>query len=229
MPFYNTVLFDADNTLFDFCAAERAALTSTLLLCGISPTEEHVTVYSRINGDMWKRLERGEITKEVLRELRFAEFRSAFGICTDTKKMAELYVEQLSKCHDLIPGAVRVVEELSRHFSLYIVTNGIKTVQKRRFAASALQPFFKDVFISDELGFEKPHRGYFDEVARRIENFSAEKTLIVGDSLSSDIKGGIEAGIDTCWFDPKGSPCPDEPKPTYCIAALEDLIPLLLP
>ncbi len=229
MPFYNTVLFDADNTLFDFCVAERAALTSTLLLCGIAPTEERVAVYSRINDDMWKRLERGEITKEVLRELRFREFCRAIGACADTKKMAELYVEQLSGRHDLIPGAVRVARELSEHFSLYIVTNGIKTVQKRRFAASALQPFFKDVFISEELGFEKPHRGYFAEVARRIKGFSAEKTLIVGDSLSSDIKGGIDAGIDTCWFDPKGSPCPNELKPTYRVEALEDLVPLLLP
>ncbi len=188
-----------------------------------------MATYSRINDAMWKRLERGEITKEALREARFAEFCVAVGASCDVKQMATAYIEFLSEQHELIAGALEVTKELSKHFALYIVTNGIKTVQRRRFAASELKPYFKDIFISEELGFEKPHRGYFDAVARRIKNFSPEHVLIVGDSLTSDIKGGIAAGIDTCWYEPHGLPSPADIPMTYRIKALEDLVPLLLP
>lgn len=228
MPLYHTILFDADNTLFDFSRAEHAAISQTLYLFGISPTEELIATYSRINDAMWKRLERGEITKEALREARFAEFCATVGASCDVAQMASAYTEFLSGQHELIAGAPEVTQELSKHFALYIVTNGIKTVQRRRFAASELKPYFKDIFISEELGFEKPHRGYFDAVARRIENFSPQHTLIVGDSLTSDIKGGIAAGIDTCWFEPHGLPRPADIPMTYRIKALEDLVPLLL-
>ena len=194
----------------------------------IVPTEAMIRAYSEINDAMWKRLERGEISKAALREARFFEFCRTFGIETDVPRMANAYVTFLSQKTHLIDGAFEMCEALAEKYSLYIVTNGIKTVQRKRFAASRLAPLFSDVFISEELGFEKPHRGFFDAVAARIPDFSPSTALIVGDSLSSDIRGGRAAGIDTCWYNPRGTKDGEGLPITYEIQALQELAPLLL-
>lgn len=227
MPRYSTLLFDADNTLFDFSLAEREAICDTLRLIGVTPSEALITSYSDINDSIWKRLECGEITKEALRVVRFAEFCALHEFVTDVPKMALAYTDFLSQKSFLIDGARDVVATLADAHRLYIVTNGIKAVQRARLAASPIGKYFADVFISEEIGFEKPHVGYFREVARRIPQFDARDTLLVGDSLSSDMRGGIATGLDTCWFNPKGAPNKEALPITYTIAALEELLPLL--
>lgn len=228
MKTYRTILFDADNTLFDFSRAEKEAIADTLTYSGICPTDELIRAYSEINDRMWKRLERGEIDKLTLREARFAEFCDTFGFVTDTSHMATAYTDFLSQKTYLIDGALSLCAALSSRYRLYIVTNGILTVQKRRFAASALKPYFSDIFISEELGFEKPHLGYFEAVAKRVPDFLGEDTLIVGDSLTSDIGGGIAAGIDTCWYNPRLLENKEKLPITYEIHTLQELAPLLL-
>jgi 2-haloacid dehalogenase len=225
---YRTILLDADNTLFDFTRAEHDALMDTLRFAGITPSEDLVPVYSAINEEMWKRLERGEMDKETLREARFAAFAAHCGFQVDVPAMAAAYTDYLSQKTFLIDGALEVCQRLAEDCRLYIVTNGLKFVQDRRFAASPLQPLFKNVFISEEIGFEKPAVQFFDAVRSRIEDFSAVDTLVVGDSLTSDIKGGINAGLDTCWFNPKGKPAPAELQITHVISRLEALLPIVL-
>jgi len=139
---------------------------------------------------------------------------------------AEAFFE--SDVRKLIDGALDVCRTLSGACRLYIVTNGIKSVQTRRFSASALKDFFSGVFISEEIGFEKPHRSYFEAVARQIEGFAPQSTLIIGDSLSSDILGGINAGLSTCWFNPEGKKAPEGLTIDFEIAALHELLPLVL-
>jgi 2-haloacid dehalogenase len=195
---------------------------------GLEPDDEMVFAYSAINDGMWKKLERGEITKEALRFARFAEFCAAYNWNFDVEKMSLTYTGFLSEKVFLIDGALETCRRLAAHASLYIITNGIKFVQERRFGASPLVPYFKDVFISEEMGAEKPHKAYFDEVARRIPDFAPQETLVVGDSLSSDIQGGINAGLDTCWLNRSGKPVPAEMPITYIIERLEELIPLIL-
>ena len=225
---YQIILLDADNTLFDFTRAEHDALMDTLRFAGITPSEELVPVYSAINEEMWKRLERGEIDKETLREARFAAFAEHCGFHVDVPAMAAAYTDYLSQKTFLIDGALEVCQKLAAHCRLYIVTNGLKFVQDRRFAASPLRPLFRDVFISEEIGFEKPAAQFFDAVRAKIADFSAAETLVVGDSLTSDIKGGINAGLDTCWYNPKGKPAPANMQITHVISRLEELIPLAL-
>jgi len=225
---YRTILFDADNTLFDFSRAEREALADTLVYCGITPTDTLIKAYSEINDRMWKRLERGEIAKEALREARFEEFCKAFGFDADVPQMSKTYMDFLSEKAHLIDGAGEICAALAARYQLYIVTNGIKSVQRRRFAACALKPYFFDIFISEEIGFEKPHVGYFEAVAARIPEFTPKTALIVGDSLTSDIKGGIAAGIDTCWYNPHALENREALPITYEIKALQELAPLLL-
>ena len=225
---YDTVLFDADQTLFDFVRSEREALLAALRLSGISPTEEMIDRYSEINLATWKRLERGEITKEALRTDRFYAFCAYFGLAVDVPKMAADYLASLATQSFLLEDAFAVCEALSKHCRLYIVTNGIASVQHGRFDRSPIKPFFRDIFISDELGAEKPHPAFFDGVSHRVPDFDPAHTLVVGDSLTSDMAGGIAAGLDTCWFNPAGKPVPAEMPITYTVQSLRDVIPLAL-
>ena len=228
MARFQTLLLDADNTLFDFSRSEREALTVALKKHALPVTEDIIKTYSEINDRMWKRLERGEISKLQLREARFRELCAVFDWQTDTASLSEGYMEALSRQVFYIEDAVRVCRTLAEHCKLYIVTNGIAAVQRKRFSASLLPLYCERVFISEEIGFEKPAKAYFDAVADKIENFSAAEALVVGDSLTSDIRGGINAGLATCWFAagktlPGGAPVPD-----FTIHRLEELLPLVL-
>jgi len=225
---YDTVLFDADNTLLDFTRSEHDAILDTLRFAGIEPSEEMVATYSAINDCMWKRLERGEISKTALREARFAEFAAHYGFSLNVPRIALAYTEFLSQKSYLIDGMEAVCRTLVPHCRLYVITNGLKTVQERRFGASPLAPLFLDAFISEEIGAEKPSLRYFEEVARRIPDFSPIRTLVVGDSLTSDMQGGIRAGLDTCWFNPGGKPAPSDIEITYTVRKPEELLPLVL-
>lgn len=225
---YEILLLDADETLFDFPRAESEAVCDALRGMGVTADTEMIATYSRINDGFWKMLERGEIGKEELRVARFEAFCRHYGIVLDVARLALAYTDALAtKCY-LLPGALEVCRTLAAHTDLYIITNGIASVQRGRFSRSPLQGLIKDLFISEEIGAEKPSKVYFDTVAARIPHFEAEKALIVGDSLTSDIRGGINAGIDTCWFNRKGKVAPDDMPITYTIRTLEELVPLVL-
>ena len=228
MAKYEFLLLDADETLFDFTRCEREALCDALREAGITPNEEMIATYSRINDGYWKMLERGEIEKSELRVARFEAFCRHYGFAVDVPRLALGYTDALSTKGFLISGAAEVCRALSVYCKLYIVTNGIATVQRGRFEPSPLRELMQDIFISEEIGAEKPHTAYFDAVAERIPDFDRKKALVVGDSLSSDMRGGALAGIDTCWFNPKDKPMPADIPITYVIRTLEDLLPLVL-
>ena len=224
MAGYRTVLLDADDTLLDFGRAERAAVVAALRAFGADPDEGMIRKYSEINRDVWARLERGEITKQALRTERFAAFCAYYGIEADVPALAACYLESLSRQGFLLDGALAFCRELASHCRLYIITNGIAQVQHGRLDSSPVRPYVKDLFISDELGAEKPHKAFFDEVRRRVPDFDAATTLVVGDSLSSDMAGGIAAGLDTCWYNPYGKKKPAEMPITYVAARYEDIL-----
>ena len=222
---YDIVLFDADGTLLDFAKSEREAVMEALsamdveLVCGM--LEE----YSRINDSFWKMLERGEIEKKELFYRRFEVFFEKYGIKKDPHKMADTYMRILSEKGYLLDGAFELCKELSGKVRMYIVTNGTEFIQRGRQKRSGISQFFEGVFISDCIGFEKPRIEFFEYVENSIENFSKERTLIVGDSLTSDIAGGINFGIDTCWYDPKGKTAPAEmaDKITYIVSDFSEV------
>ena len=204
MKKYDIVLFDADETLLDFKRAEREALAATLIDFSFPCSEEIIEVYSKINSSFWKKLERGEIDKASLKTERFREFCETLGFSCNPVEMAETYIKNLSEQAFVFEGAEEICKRLSKTCRLYIVTNGIKSVQTKRFDKSGLKPYFEDCFISEDMGFEKPDRRYFEAVAAKISDFDASRTLIVGDSLTSDIAGGMNFNIDTCWYNPNG-------------------------
>lgn len=225
---YRIALFDADNTLMDFTRSEHEALRVCLSARGMVADAETVGAYSRINDSHWKRLEQGLTTRDRLKIERFADFFAEIGYHGDPALMARDYVEALSAQRFLMNGALELIRNLYGRCRLYIITNGITTVQKSRFGGCPLSPYFDGVFISEEMGCAKPSSIFFQRVAAHIPDFSLRDALVIGDSLTSDIVGGINAGIDTCWYNPGGNVAPADMPITYTVSALSDILPILL-
>lgn len=224
---YQTILFDADGTLLDFKRSEYEALSDVLKTFGIPETEENHKLYSAANAEQWRLLEKGLVTKPQLRINRFVNFLNQIGVSASPSDMADCYTEALSKKSYLLDGAFSLCRDLSRSHDLYIITNGFRYIQEGRFKPSAIAPFFKGVFISENIGAEKPSSVFFDYVKAHIPQFCIEKALVVGDSLSSDIEGGLRAGIDVCWYNPEGKPLPANMGIHYTISALSELPKIL--
>ena len=229
MAKYYCILFDADNTLLDFDAAESKALADTLRNYGIEPDAETVQTYRTINGELWRQLEKGQIRRDKLMAERFTRFLKAVNAAGSGAEMNQYYLDQLSTHPDLAaPNVLDVMKELAEVATLAVVTNGFDRVQSRRVAESGLKEFVEEVFVSEKLDSEKPNRKIFDTALRSLGVENRERVLMVGDSLTSDIQGGINAGLDTCWYNPNHAENPGKVIPTYEIASLEELYPLVM-
>lgn len=224
---YSILLLDLDDTILDFHMQEHMTIRKTLTAAGIRPTEAVCTRYSQINDAHWKRLEKGEITRDQVLRGRFEVLFQELGLEKDATPTALSYMENLAEGHYFLPGAFEAVQALHQKYRLFLVSNGTASVQRRRLKSAGLEPYFEAVFISQDVGINKPARGFFDYCFAQIPDFAPEKALIVGDSLSSDIRGGQNAGIDTCWINPKHKECTLAQKPNYELEALSQLESLL--
>jgi 2-haloacid dehalogenase len=222
-PRYQWLVFDADGTLFDFEAGETEALKSTAQAYGISYSADLHHAYGAISDELWGRFELGELPLDELKVLRFARIFGDFGIDADAEKFNLDYMRELGRQTQLLPGAELLLERLALHFRLLLATNGIAAVQRARFSRSSIRQYFEDVVISDEIGVAKPQREYMEVAFQRMGRPDKSEVLIIGDKLSSDIAGGADYGIDTCWFNPNGVGLDGGPKPTYQISALSEL------
>ena len=219
---YSTILFDADGTLLDFKRSEDEAVREMFKLFDINADDQMVKKYSDINDSLWKALERGEIEKSVLLYHRFELFCNYYGLVRNYKKMAEEYMHRLSTKSYIISGADELCKKLHDKVKMYIVTNGVEFIQKGRFATCPITKYFDNIFVSGILGYEKPDVKYFEAV-EKIISIDKKATLIVGDSLSSDIKGGINYGIDTCWYNPNNKPAPNDIQITHVAKDYNDI------
>ena len=220
------LFLDLDDTILDFHKAERIALSKTLQELGSEPTEEVLRRYHAINKWHWEQLEQGKMTREEVLVNRFASLFQEMGREVDPQLCARTYEKNLSIGHYFLPGAEEAVARLSQKYRLFLASNGTASVQKGRMTSANLYRFFEQVFVSQEIGFNKPAKEYFEACFARIPDFDREKAMIVGDSLTSDIRGGINADIQTVWVNPDKKSC-GKIKPDYEIESLSQLENLL--
>lgn len=223
MSRYQYLLFDADNTLFDFDAANHNAFAQTCQYCGLTYSEELYEFYESFNRPLWQQLDRGEVTKEFLVVERFRRFLAAMNVDADPAECNRIQLSGLGSSTVLLPHAPEVIERLSRTHQLYIVTNAVASVQRARLAGSAIAPYITAAFISEEAGAAKPSKAYFDYVFARIDGITPDNCLVIGDSLSSDVQGAINAGLPACWYNLKNDPRPEGMKIDYEIRDLREL------
>lgn len=228
MPRYDYVLFDADNTLFDFDLAERRALQAALEAHGYPFNDLTEQLYLSVNRALWHRFDLGTIDKYTLLRERFAVFSRVMGGEDDPEEFNRFYLDRLAEGSDLLPGAEALCRALAPHYTLAIVTNGVSHAQRGRFYASPLPPLFSGLYISGELGVSKPQKAFFDAVLQDLHIPSHARTVVVGDNLLSDIQGGINAGLDTIWYNPRKLPNPNGPFPTFEVSDFDALRTLLL-
>lgn len=226
MKNYQYLLFDLDDTLLDFSAAEKHALPKLFAAHGFTLTDENKAIYKQINGALWGALEQGLVTREELMATRFAKTFRVLGKQVDGVAVDREYRDYLTESKVFVPDAFEIIQQLSKQYDLYITSNGISDTQHRRLEITGLVPYFKQVFVSEDTGYQKPMKQFFDYVFERIPNFDVEKTIIIGDSYSADIMGGVAAGIDTCWLNPSGKEA-TLVEPTYTITNLRQLITIL--
>ncbi len=221
------LFFDLDNTILDFSEAERTALSRTLRERGVEPTPERLRRYSEINIRWWEGLEEGRLTRDEVLVGRFGEFFRELGVPIDGAEASARYEGLLHEGHWFMPGAEELLRSLQGEHRVFLVSNGIASVQDARLKSARIEDCFEGVFISERVGFEKPSRAFFEKCFAAIPGFAPERALIVGDSLTSDIRGGINAGIKSCWFNPRGLPGRPDIVPDYEIRALSELPALI--
>lgn len=221
------LFLDLDDTILDFHKAERIALAKTLESFDVAPDDEVLARYHVINRQHWERLETGELTRDQVQEGRFRVLFQELGRTADPVQVTRTYERNLGIGHYFLPGAEEAVQSLHKKYRLFLASNGTASVQHSRLESAGLYPVFERVFVSQELGFNKPAREFFDACAAQIPGYVPEKAMMVGDSLSSDIRGGKNAGIRTCWVNPDHKPAPEGLTPDYEIEALSQLPELL--
>ena len=221
------LFLDLDDTILDFRKAERIALSKSIRAYGIEPTEEVLARYHTINRWHWEQLEQGLMTRDEVLVGRFGMLFAERKIDVDAAAVARTYEKNLGIGHWFLPGAEEAVDALSKKYRLFLASTGKASVQQGRMTSANLYRFFEKVFVSQEIGHNKPSKAYFDGCFAQIPDFDSAKARIVGDSLSSDIQGGINAGIKTCWVNPSHAAAKNGIQPDYEIEALHQLPALL--
>jgi 2-haloacid dehalogenase len=222
---YQIYLLDIDNTLLDFDATEVKSFHTLLYSYDIPYEEELFTQYKKINKNFWALLEQGKVDKDTVRTGRFIEFFGSLHLSYDAEEAERRYQSYLSDGADMMPNAKETLVRLKEAGKkIYSASNGVYETQVKRLKTAGLYDYFEEMFVSEKIGFEKPDRSFFDYCFDHIKDFDLGKTLMVGDSLTSDIQGAINSGIDSCFYDPKGAVT--AAKATHTISDLNELLSL---
>lgn len=228
---FTTILWDVDNTLLDFDYSCRGALKQGFYTMGIEITEEMIERYFQINDGYWKRFEKGEVTKEQVLNNRFADFFKEYDLLdypqVSVQAFRQEYQKNLVNIYSYLDDSLTICKALQTKFKQYIVTNGVASTQRSKIGLSGFSEVMEDLFISEEIGAPKPHAEFFENCLSKIEEKNRSKILLVGDSLSSDIKGANMAGIKACWYNPKEKELPAEYSVDYEITDLHQVYEIL--
>ena len=224
---YSWLLFDLDNTLFDFDQSERYALRHTFAVHQLPYQPDYLATYHRINKACWEAFENGEIDQQTLREVRFKRFLAAIDCPADPNQLGATYLKTLASTEFVLPGARELLDNLQQQFQLVAVTNGLKEVQRPRIRQSKMAHYFREIIVSDEIGVSKPHAEFFDYTFSTIGHPAKTEVLIIGDNINSDIRGGLNYGISSCWYNPRQIANPTTLQPTYEVQHLKEIAKIL--
>lgn len=227
------IFLDLDDTILDFTKAERIAVAKTLESFGLSATDEVLDRYHILNLFQWKQLEKGLITRDMVKVRRYENLFSEFSIDADAKAAAAAYENNLAKGHFFIDGAEDFLKESCKAYNLYLVSNGTAVVQDSRIESAGIAKHFKGIYISERLGENKPSKEFFDivfdDIVSHIDSdFCVSDSIIIGDSLTSDIKGGIVSGLKTVWFNKNGEENDTEIIPDFTVKNFDEVKGLLV-
>lgn len=221
---YNYLLFDLDDTLLDFKKAEAVAIRHVLNMFGITPTDETVELYSKINKSFWNRFEKGEIEREEIFEGRFKVLAEQLNVNLDTAAICAKYFEALSECGFTFDGAKPLLKNLAEKYTICAATNGALITQEKRIAVSGIEKYFNGgIYISEAMGYKKPQKEYFEYILKSLGNPPKNQVLMLGDSYGSDILGAHNAGIDCCFVNLRKQALPHGIHPQYTVTSLEDI------
>ena len=221
------IFLDLDDTILDFRQAERQALSRTLEHFRVDPAPAVLDRYHELNRRQWELLEEGKLTRPQVLVRRFQLLFDELGVCADPEAVCRRYEEQLALGHFFVPGAPELLEALHTGYDLYLATNGTPADQNSRIESAGIARYFRDIFISERLGANKPSPAFFRACFDAIPGFDPAAAIVVGDSLTSDIRGALNAGLRSCWYNPGDLPPRPDIPPDYTIRDLSELPPLL--
>lgn len=225
---YKIIIFDIDETLFDFKETEKGAIEKIVTGLGLDyDSSYHFPLYKKINSKLWKDLEKGLIAGEELKYKRFEEFFNAIDHSANIENVSHSFLQHLAHDAYLFDDSLPLLDYLKDKYRLSIITNGLKFVQDIKIDKSDIRGYFEDIVISEEAGVSKPDSKIFDIALSNLNHNEKHNVLMIGDSLSSDISGGFGFGIDTCWYNPEGKVNTSDVKPTYEINSLKELFDIL--
>lgn len=224
---YKYLLFDLDDTVLDFEKTENNAIKRVLKKFDIEPSDVATDIYNEINAKGWQKCEKGELSKAELFATRFDEFFKQIGVTADGKLAEEAFEEYLKDGVYFMPEAKRVLKQLYKDYCLILVSNGIAKTQEIRLKNAKIKKYFKGIFVSGDIGFSKPDKNFFDYVLKKMKIEKKEECLIIGNGIYSDVAGGKNSGIDTCWYNFRDEEPDKNIKPTYIINNLEEIVNLL--
>jgi YjjG family noncanonical pyrimidine nucleotidase len=224
---YQWIIFDADGTLFDYHLAELKAFKDAFNYFGVTIESEYLDTYHQYNQQVWKDFEQGKVTISRLKIKRFEQLVQKIGISINPGELSERYLYYLSRSTQLIDGTEDVLKKLTGNVGMILMTNGIKEVQRSRLGLSTIGDYFSDIIISDEVGVAKPDNKIFEIALQRMSVTDKKTILMVGDNLGSDIKGGLDFGIDTCWYNPNQRASDPLIPADYEIKVLRDILPII--
>ncbi len=221
---YEVLIFDADDTLFDFKKSESYAIEKAMKDFNIAYDKSvHIPLYHKVNHDIWKEFEQGNMTQEELKSERFRRFFDILGLNDDPVSFSKTYMKYLGNASFLYEKSETIVKKLSNTHRLAIITNGLTEVQENRISKSDIAHYFEEIVISESVKLSKPNPEIFSYTLGKMNHHDKNSVLMIGDSLTSDIKGGAIFGIDTCWYNPRKSANPFGFAPTYEIHDLNSI------
>ncbi|MGI5984643.1 MAG: noncanonical pyrimidine nucleotidase, YjjG family [Clostridiales bacterium] len=221
------VLIDVDNTLLDFNECAKESMKKVFEDFELTYKEELFEVFKSINDDLWEQLEKGQITKEELRDTRWNLIFKQCGISEDGVRFEKKFEERLAESHQTIDGALELLQYLSSEYDVYIATNGFVNAQVNRISLAGMMPYIKRMFISEAIGYAKPSGEFFEYCLSEIGGIKKDEVIIIGDSLSADIIGGTKFGIRTCWFNRNGGKAPDGIRIDHVVRNLNEITDIL--